>query len=64
MSWVNRVVRAFEIGVFGDYTGTPEAQREFIRRRLIGMGYRPSIVDRVLHEEFAIVDWAPQITGG
>jgi hypothetical protein len=50
MSWIKRAVRAFEVCLFGDYTGTPEARREWCRRRLLGMGYRSDIVNQVIRE--------------
>jgi len=51
MGWIDRAVRAFEVAIFGDYTGSPEAAEAFIRRRLIGMGYSVTVVDRVLRED-------------
>lgn len=46
-------IEQLERALFGDYTGTPEARRDFARRRLLSMGFRADLVDRTLREEDA-----------
>jgi hypothetical protein len=48
-----KIVESFERALFGSYTGTPEARREFIRKDLLGRGYVREIVERVMREEDA-----------
>jgi hypothetical protein len=41
IEWLERML-------FGDYTGSPEGRRDFIRRRLLRQGFSSGIVDRVM----------------